>query len=146
MIDMDARPPTTVVRAPTEQGGLGEVFAHPSEALDHSSTPCARRVTVNDDIAGWRELWLTIAPLRRVVPGGALWARVCRRLAKTPVRTPRPSGIELVDVHTRLTHRVSPDELLAGRARGDYEALCGARLLAASLTDPGRGQCQECTP
>ncbi|MGH3751969.1 MAG: hypothetical protein ACRDRP_04600 [Pseudonocardiaceae bacterium] len=35
-------------------------------------------------------------------------------------------------------------ELLAGRARGDYQAFCGAWLLAASLTDPGRGQYQRC--
>lgn len=69
-----------------------------------------------------------------------------RRLAKTPVPAPRQAGIELVDVHTRVAHRVTPDELLAGRARGDYEALCGARLLAASLTDPGRGQCPGCIP
>jgi len=43
-----------------------------------------------------------------------------------------------VDVHTGVVHRVSSDELLAGRARGDYQARCGIRLLAASLTDLGR--------
>jgi hypothetical protein len=70
---------------------------------------------------------------------------VTRLRAKTPVTAPRPLGIELVDVHTRVAHRVNPEELLAGRARGDYEALCGARLLAASLTDPGRSRCPQCT-
>jgi hypothetical protein len=35
-------------------------------------------------------------------------------------------------------------ELLAGRPQGDYQAFCGAWLLAASLTDLGRGQCQRC--
>ncbi|MGH3839835.1 MAG: hypothetical protein ACRDS0_00025 [Pseudonocardiaceae bacterium] len=53
-------------------------------------------------------------------------------------------GIELVDGITQVRHRVSSDALLAGRQRGDYQALCGARLLAASLTDPGRGQCPAC--
>jgi hypothetical protein len=56
---------------------------------------------------------------------------------------PRP-GIEVVDSLTRVTHRVSGDALLAGRLAGIYHALCGARLLAASLTDPGRGHCTEC--
>jgi hypothetical protein len=50
----------------------------------------------------------------------------------------------MVDAVTRVAHRVSSDELLAGRQRGDYQAFCGARLLAASLTDPGRGRCREC--
>lgn len=40
----------------------------------------------------------------------------------------------------------SPEELIAGRARGDYVALCGAGLLAASLVEPGRGRCAECAP
>jgi hypothetical protein len=67
-----------------------------------------------------------------------------RRLGRTPVPAPRRPGIELVDARTRVVHRVSPDALLDGRARGDYEAFCGARFLAASLTDPGRGRCREC--
>lgn len=66
-------------------------------------------------------------------------ARVLRlpRSPKGVVPAQRPPGIELVDARTRVAHWVSPDELLAGRARGDYEAFCGARFLAASLTDPG---------
>jgi hypothetical protein len=50
----------------------------------------------------------------------------------------------VVDARTRMRHRVSPEELRAGRARGDYQALCGARLVAASLTDPGCGRCSGC--
>lgn len=53
---------------------------------------------------------------------------------------PRRAGVELVDARTRVAHRVSPEELRVGRARGDYQALCGARLLAASLTEPGCGR------
>ncbi|MGH3695677.1 MAG: hypothetical protein ACRDRX_17090 [Pseudonocardiaceae bacterium] len=56
----------------------------------------------------------------------------------------RRPGIEVVDARTRVAHRVSPDELRTGRHRGDYQAFCGTRLLAASLTDPGRRSCPEC--
>lgn len=67
-----------------------------------------------------------------------------RRPSKAAVPTQRRVGIEIVDGPTRVAHRVSSDELLAGRLHGRYQALCGARLLAASLTDPGRRRCQEC--
>jgi hypothetical protein len=59
-------------------------------------------------------------------------------------RAPCRPGIELVDAQTRIMHRVAGDELLAGRRAGRYQALCGARLLGASLTEPGRGRCAEC--
>jgi len=62
----------------------------------------------------------------------------------TETRVQQRPGIELVDARTRVAHQVSPEQLLAGRVRGDYEALCGARLLAASLTDPGCGRCEPC--
>ncbi len=68
-----------------------------------------------------------------------------RRLSATAViSAQRRPAVEVVDAQTRLTHRVSSDRLLGGRLTGTYEALCGARLLSASLTDPGRGWCQEC--
>ncbi|HEX6402590.1 MAG TPA: hypothetical protein VF003_05430 [Pseudonocardiaceae bacterium] len=49
-----------------------------------------------------------------------------------------------MDSLTRVIHRVTSDALLAGRLAGHYQAICGARLLSASLTDPGRGRCAEC--
>ena len=60
---------------------------------------------------------------------------------KAVVPAPCRPGIELVDAQGGVKHRMTPDELLTGRARGNYEAFCGQRLLAASLTDPGRGRC-----
>jgi glucokinase len=60
------------------------------------------------------------------------------------IPVPRRSGIEVVDAQTQIRHRVSVEALLAGRLAGIYETLCGARVLAASLTDPGRGRCTEC--
>ena len=69
-----------------------------------------------------------------------------RRAAKAPIATQHPS-IELVDGLTRLSHRVTSEELLASRLTGDScTALCGVRVLAASLTDPGRGRCPQCIP
>jgi hypothetical protein len=73
-----------------------------------------------------------------------------RRAAKAPIFSQRPGigpSIELVDGLTRVSHRVTSEELLAGRLPGgSCTALCGVRVLAASLTDPGRGRCPECTP
>ena len=59
------------------------------------------------------------------------------------IPTQRRPGIELVDAQTRITHRVASDELRAGRTAGNYQALCGAQLLSASLTDPGRARCAK---
>jgi len=77
-------------------------------------------------------------------PGVLARALRLRRPPKAAIPAPRRAVIELMDARTRVGHRVSPDELLAGRARGDYQAQCGARLLATSLTEPGRGRCREC--
>jgi len=67
-----------------------------------------------------------------------------RRGAHAQIPAQRRAGIELVDARSGLAHQVRAEQLRAGQARGDYQALCGARLLAASLTDPGHGQCPEC--
>ena len=77
-------------------------------------------------------------------PGVLARALRLRRAAEVPIPAPHRASIALVDARTRLAHQVSPEALLAGRQRGDYRALCGARLLAASLTDPGRGPCPGC--
>jgi hypothetical protein len=77
-------------------------------------------------------------------PGVLARALRLSRPPKTPIPAPSRAGIELVDARTRLAHQVNPDELQAGRARGDYQARCGARFLVASLTDPGCGQCPGC--
>jgi len=65
------------------------------------------------------------------------------RAVQARIQEQRP-GIEVVDSLTQVTHRVTGDALLAGRLAGQYKALCGVRLLAASLTDPGRGRCMAC--
>jgi hypothetical protein len=57
-------------------------------------------------------------------------------------RGQRPVGI--IDARTHVEHLVSDESAIAHRRRGHYLALCGVTVLAASLTDPGRGRCQEC--
>ncbi|MCA1703307.1 MAG: hypothetical protein LC808_08615 [Actinobacteria bacterium] len=77
-------------------------------------------------------------------PGVLARALRLRRPPKGAIPVPRRAGVEVVDARTRVAHQVSPEELRTGRAWGDYQALCGARLLAASLTDPGCGRCPGC--
>lgn len=77
-------------------------------------------------------------------PGVLVRVLRLRRSPEVAVPTPHQPGIELVDGRTRVVHRVSSEALFAGRLAGDYRALCGAWLLAASLTDPGRDRCREC--
>ena len=67
-----------------------------------------------------------------------------RASAPSVVPVERQRGIELVDVVSKLAHRVSVDELVSGHQRGDYVAFCGARFFPASLVEPGRGRCQPC--
>jgi hypothetical protein len=52
----------------------------------------------------------------------------------------RPVGI--VDSHTRVEHVVAGDVVAPHRL--SYLAKCGAEILAASLTDPGRARCAQC--
>jgi hypothetical protein len=54
----------------------------------------------------------------------------------------RPLGV--IDARTQIEHLVSDESAMAHRHRGHYLALCGVTVLAASLTDPGRGRCEEC--
>jgi hypothetical protein len=61
----------------------------------------------------------------------------------TAIPAPRCPGAELVDGITRVLHRASSDEPLAGRRGGDYHALRGVRVLATSLTYRGQCCCTE---
>lgn len=66
-------------------------------------------------------------------PGVLARALRLRRPPTAVASPPRLAGVELVDARTRVAHQVSPEELRAGRARGDYQARCGARFLAIVL-------------
>ena len=63
------------------------------------------------------------------------------------VQIPQQRGARtatMVDAHTHVEHQVTDASAAQHRHSGRYLALCGARVLAASLTDPGRGRCAEC--
>lgn len=61
----------------------------------------------------------------------------------TPARvSPRPVGI--TDAQTRVQHLMSDESAMAHRHSGHYLALCGERVLAASLTARERSHCQRC--
>ena len=53
----------------------------------------------------------------------------------------RPLGV--IDARTHVEHLVSEQSAVARRQAG-YVAHCGAMVLAASLTELGRGHCAEC--
>jgi hypothetical protein len=59
-----------------------------------------------------------------------------------PVRITDAVGI--TDARTRIEHLMTDAAAMEHRHVGRYLALCGIEVLAASLTDPGRGQCQPC--
>jgi hypothetical protein len=59
-----------------------------------------------------------------------------------PEKPRRVRSVSVVDARTRVEHLVTDDVLAAPRL--NYLAECGAQVLAASLTDPGRGWCRDC--
>jgi len=52
--------------------------------------------------------------------------------------------VRVTDARTRVEHLVPDESLAARRHAGRFLAVCGAEVLAASLTDPGRGRCRQC--
>jgi hypothetical protein len=61
---------------------------------------------------------------------------------RIPAQHPRVRPVGIVDARTRMEHLVTDDVLAAPRL--SYLAKCGAEVLAASMTDPGRGRRREC--
>lgn len=61
---------------------------------------------------------------------------------RIPAQQPGVRPVGIVDARTRMEHLVPDDALAAPRL--SYLAKCGAEVLAASMTDPGRGRCREC--
>ena len=53
-------------------------------------------------------------------------------------------SLGVIDARTHVEHLVSEQSAAAHRHAGCYVAECGAVVLAASLTEPGRGRCAEC--
>jgi hypothetical protein len=73
----------------------------------------------------------------------SLWERLTRRRPRLALRPPAP--FDRVDLRTGITHLLTPDAAAAGRVRGErYIALCGAEVIPAGMTEPGRGHCETC--
>jgi len=62
--------------------------------------------------------------------------------ARIPEQRLRVRPVAVVDARTRVEHLVADDVLAEPRL--SYPARCGAEVLAASMTDPGRSRCREC--
>ena len=63
------------------------------------------------------------------------------------VGIPGQRGMRLlgvIDARTHVEHLVPEQSVAMRRHAGSYVAHCGAMVLAASLTEPGRGRCPEC--
>lgn len=56
-----------------------------------------------------------------------------------------PLWYPVTDAGSLTAHLVSEDALAAGRRAGRFQAVCGERVLAASLTTQERTHCQLCT-
>lgn len=56
----------------------------------------------------------------------------------------RPRPLSLVDAHTHIEHLISDESVAAHRHAGNYLALCGQRVLAASLTAREASRCRTC--
>jgi hypothetical protein len=53
--------------------------------------------------------------------------------------------IRIVDARTSMEHLITDESVAAHRHAGRYLAVCGAQVLAASLTAPQRSRCPACT-
>lgn len=68
-----------------------------------------------------------------------------RRAALVATAPPRPVVIEVTDGPTNVTHQVTDEAMAEGRrVGGRYRAICGARVLSASLATPVRRRCPTC--
>lgn len=87
-------------------------------------------------------------------PGRPPWKALDLDMAKAKHRllrrrhrlTPRRRClVDMVDIRSLVMHLVTPDAAAAGlRGKGRYIALCGADVIPASLTEPGRFRCEPC--
>ena len=70
--------------------------------------------------------------------------RQAARRAVADVITARPQAIAITDARTGTDHLVTDAAAARGRPGGLYLTVCGARMLAASLTAPAAGTCRCC--
>lgn len=122
---------------PTESGSRCSAPSHPGLA-EQANTLGVIVVTVGAVISTLANLAallvLLVAPAVGVLAAEHRSARRVGRLSRD--RGPaRPRPIAITDARTGAAR---------GRLRGRYEAICGARVLAASLTAPATSMCRCC--
>lgn len=132
---------------PTGSGSLCSAPPHPGLA-GWANTPGVIGATVDAVISTLTNLAallvLLVAPAVGVLAAEHRSARRVGRLSRD--RGPaRPRPIAITDARTGAAHLVTDAAAARGRLRGRYEAICGARVLAASLTAPATaGMCRCC--
>ena len=55
-----------------------------------------------------------------------------------------PALLAVTDARTSLAHLVTLEAMTAGRSQGVYVAVCGAEVMASSLTAEESGHCRRC--
>ncbi|MGH3854229.1 MAG: hypothetical protein ACRDR6_12200 [Pseudonocardiaceae bacterium] len=77
--------------------------------------------------------------------GIATLRKILGRRARPPIATAQGCTIGFADGATGIAHNVTEEAFAAGRrAGGRYVALCGARVLPASLSAPACFHCPAC--
>lgn len=72
-----------------------------------------------------------------------MWSKAKHRRARH--EAPRCHTVEVVDARSGMAHQLTSDAYAAGfHPQGSYIALCGKRVLPASLTAPPEGRCRSC--
>lgn len=74
------------------------------------------------------------------------WLKPCQRRVPATVVSAVHRVIRVVDAFADTAHLVTVEAMEAGRCteRRRYAALCGAEVIPASLTAPGRRSCPAC--
>jgi hypothetical protein len=72
-------------------------------------------------------------------------SRTSRSRTTLPPAPQRARLTGMVDAETSVEHLITDESAVAHRHAGRYLAVCGAQVLAASLTAPQRSRCPVCT-
>ena len=94
--------------------------------------------------AGEAGRFVAEAPVGAIGPGRHRHARRRRSavIASAPVALRLTA---MTDARTDSEHLVTEHAMTVGRRAGRYRAVCGAPVLATSLTTPEGGRCRACT-
>lgn len=129
-----------------ELARLGAIEHRLHQISTHSATTIVQLLSQLAEIHANLETLIGSLGSADLIKAGAACGLPDLELPSSPTAIPAPRcpGVELVDGITRVRHRVSSDELLASHRAGNYHALRGVQVLAASLTYRGQWCYTEC--